>query len=185
MEASMKRIIVATILTASLLLALAQHTLAQQSAEASINETLQLLGDKLERYGEVRISYGIHSTGRQTFQRFEYLGSEGCLFRYRLRHQEISSTIGFGKSSASFGNSEWSVNLAQVDPERIEIKMQKDWTGGFVNFHIVDDARGVKCHDCAGPNPNKYSTGGFAIGDKNALDAIATALKQAVCLCRK
>jgi hypothetical protein len=185
METSMKRITVASILTASLLIALAQHTLAQQTAEASIDETLQLLGDKLERYGEVRISYGIQSTGRQTFQRFEYLGSEGCLFRYRLRHQEIGSTVGFDKSSSTFGNSEWSVNLAQVDPERIEIKIQKDWTGGFVNFYIADGSRGVKCHNCGGPNPNKFPTGGFAISDKNALDAIAVALKQAVCLCRK
>jgi len=174
----MRRITVATILTASLLLALAQHTLAQQSAGASIDETLQLLGDKLERYGRVRISYGIESPGRQTFQNFEYLGSEGCLFRYRLRHQEISQTVGFG-------NSEWSVNLSTIDPDSIEIKMEKDWSGGFVNFHIADGSRGVKCHNCGGPNPNKFSTGGFAIGNKNALEAIATALKQAVCLCRK
>jgi hypothetical protein len=183
----MKRITVASIFMA-LLIALTNNTMAKQDTETSIEQTLRLLGDKLEQFGTVRISYGIESPGRQTYQRFVYLGSEGCLFRYRLRHQESSPIVNFEKDLAnalSFGASEWSVNLASVDPERIEIKMKDGWTGGFVNFYIVDGVRAVKCHNCSGPNPNGFSTGGFAIGDKNALDVIAVALKQAVCLCRK
>ncbi len=190
----MKRITVASILTGLLLIALTTgNAVAQQRDEHSIEGTLGLLGDKLEQYGIVRISYGPAFPGRQTLQRFEYMGSEGCVFRYRLRHQENSDSHNFEQAPAKqnpskgypSGPAEWSVNLAKIDPARIEIVTQKDWTGGFVNFYIADGTLAVKCHNCSGPNPNVYSTGGFAIGNKRALDAIASDVRQAVGVCRK
>lgn len=181
----MKRLAVAALFAGLLLMALTHPTRAQEQkkTEASLDEALQLLGEKLEQSGTVRISYGIASPGRQTYQRTIYLGREGCTFRYRLRHQEINSSAGFEKSG--FNASDWSVNLAKVDPDSIEVVTKPEWTGGFVNFRIADGERGVKCHNCSGPNPNTYATGGFAIGDKNSLEAIAASLRQAVCLCRE
>ncbi len=184
----MNRIAFVTALTGCLLLLIAPTTHAQETKETHLSESLNLLGDKLERYGEVRISYGIQFPGRQTRQRFEFLKSQGCLFRYRLLSDELSSTDNNAISSGNpipLKTTDWSVNLADVDPESVEIKTDKRWTGGFVNFRIADGSLGVKCHNCYGPNPNVYSTGGFAIGNDKALTMIADELKTAIGFCRK
>lgn len=186
----MRRITVATILTGLLLISLISNTLAQQSTEASLKKSLQSLEEKLKQYGAVRDFYGTMFPGAQTITRFQYLRSEGCNITYRIHSESISPSVNIEKPSSNkfpFSRTEWSVNLAEVDPIRIEIETQKGWNGGRVIFYIADGTSAIKYRNLGGGyNANlTYSSGGFTISDTSALDVIASDFRQAVRLCRK
>jgi hypothetical protein len=166
-----------------------QTTLSQPADNAALDEKLRWIETQLKRYGAVRVFHGISFPGQYDIVRFHSLQNQGCQITYTLSHEDVSQTIdikrGVSNVSAA-GRVQWSVNLAELDPARVEVVTRKDWKGGFINFVTADGRKSVGLlHPRGTMNSHvKYSHGGFTVNDTNMLEGIASALREAIGLCR-
>ncbi len=166
-----------------------QNTVSQPTNTAPLDEKLRWIESQMKRYGAVRVFHGISFPGQYEIVRFKVLQNDGCQISYRVSHEGISQTIDIkrGVSNANAaGDAEWYVNLADLDPAGVEVKTQKDWNGGFINFVTVDGRKTVRLlHPRGTMNSHvKYSHGGFTVNDTSVLEGIASALREAIGFCR-
>lgn len=154
---------------------LAQQTPQGLSSNASLEDTIRWLNERLKTDGNFYTGGGIPTD----ITRFDNLSADGCKVKYQVTSQRRTT----GPFTSNVSRLRWEINLADLDASRVRaepVSRGKYWR---VVFYTMGGKKAIKSSS-AQWGASWVSSGRFDLSRKDSMEEIAAALRHAIELCQ-